>query len=117
MDRYLDTARTGPMYLAQKEVAGAIVDCLCRGEMLGHYELAAYAVLYNHVQVLLLPRIPPARLLQSLKGSAARQANLILGRTGEPFWQAESYDHWVRTITNGVEFWRTSRTTPLRQGW
>jgi hypothetical protein len=20
----------------------------------------------------------------------------LLGRTGEPFWQAECYDHWVR---------------------
>src|SRR5437867_1766149 len=39
----------------------------------------------------------PSRLLQSLKGSTAREANLILGRTGETFWQAESYDHWLRT--------------------
>jgi len=25
-----------------------------------------------------------------------RQANAILGRTGRPFWQDESFDHWVR---------------------
>ncbi len=31
-----------------------------------------------------------------LKGSTARQANLILGRTGEVFWQDESFDHRVR---------------------
>jgi hypothetical protein len=31
-----------------------------------------------------------------LKGSTARQANLILGRTGEAFWQDESFDHRVR---------------------
>jgi putative transposase len=43
-----------------------------------------------------LPKVSPSRLLQSMKGATARQANLILGRTGEPFWQAESYDHWVR---------------------
>jgi len=49
----------------------------------------------NHVHVLLL-RITPSRLLQSLKGFTAREANRVLGRTGEPFWQAESYDHWVR---------------------
>ena len=30
------------------------------------------------------------------QGFTARQANLILNRTGEPFWQAESYDDWVR---------------------
>src|SRR5713226_8726531 len=50
----------------------------------------------NHVHVLLLPKIPPSRLLQSLKGATAREANRMLGRTGETFWQAESYDHWVR---------------------
>ncbi len=50
----------------------------------------------NHVHALLLPKVSPPRLLQSLKGATARQANLVLGRTGETFWQAESYDHWVR---------------------
>jgi REP element-mobilizing transposase RayT len=48
------------------------------------------------IHVLLLPKVSPSRLLQSLKGATARQANLLLGRTGETFWQAESYDHWVR---------------------
>ena len=28
--------------------------------------------------------------------TSARQAHAILGRTGLPFWQDESYDHWVR---------------------
>ena len=32
-----------------------------------------------------------------MKRHTAREANRILGRTGETFWQAESYgDHWVR---------------------
>jgi REP element-mobilizing transposase RayT len=31
-----------------------------------------------------------------LKGSTARQPNLILGRTGEAFWQDEFFDHRVR---------------------
>ena len=72
---------------------------LRRGELLGHYDLAAYAVLSNHVHVLLLPKVAPSRLLKALKGSTAREANRILGRTGETFWQAESYDHWVRDDT------------------
>ena len=63
---------------------------------MGHYDLAAYAVLSNHLHLLLFPKIAPSRLLQSLKGATAREANRILGRTGESFWQAESYDHWVR---------------------
>jgi REP element-mobilizing transposase RayT len=43
----------------------------------------------DHVHVLLLPRVSPSRLLQSLKGVTARQANLFPGRTGEMFWEAE----------------------------
>ena len=50
----------------------------------------------NHVHALLLPLVSPPRLMQALKGATAREANRILGRTGETFWQAESYDHWVR---------------------
>lgn len=50
----------------------------------------------NHVHVLLTPRIEPSRLIASLKGALARAANKLLGRTGEPFWQAERYARWVR---------------------
>ena len=73
-----------------------VVAALRRGAVLGHYVLAAYVVMSNHEHVLLLPRISPSKLLQSLKGATAREANRSLGRTGETFWQAESYDHWVR---------------------
>ena len=41
--------------------------------------------------------------MKSLKGFTARKANVILGRTGQPFWQDESFDHWVR---DEVEFAR-----------
>ena len=38
----------------------------------------------------------PPKLPRSLKGFTAHQANKLLQRTGEPFWQHESYDHRVR---------------------
>jgi putative transposase len=50
----------------------------------------------NHVHILVHPLVDPSRLLKSLKGATAREANKLLRRTGEPFWQKESYDHWVR---------------------
>jgi putative transposase len=116
MDRYLDTTRVGPMYLAQDSIAGIVVACLRRGEQLKQYDLGAYVVMANHVHVLLLPRISPSRLMQSLKGASAREANRILGRTGETFWQAESYDHWVRGET---EWWRIAdyiENNPVKAG-
>jgi putative transposase len=50
----------------------------------------------KHIHVLLLPLTSPSLLLKSLKGATAREANRVLNRTGEQFWQRESYDHWVR---------------------
>src|SRR5579864_8014505 len=96
IDRYLDTVREGPKYLAQVPIASIVVAALHRGESLGHYSLSAYVIMSNHVHVLLLRKISPPRLLQSLKGVTAREGNRLLRRTGQPFWQAESYDHWVR---------------------
>jgi type I restriction enzyme R subunit/putative DNA methylase len=103
MDRYLDTTSEGPLYLRQDPIAALVVGSLHRGVELGHYQLQAWVVMANHVHVLLLPLISPSRLMGSLKGATAREANRILDRTGETFWQAESYDHWVR---NGEEFGR-----------
>ena len=93
MDRYLDTTRVDPMYLAQDSIASVVVASLHRGVQLNQYDLEAYVIMSNHVHVLLLPRIARSRLMQSLKGVTARDANRILLRTGETFWQAESYDH------------------------
>jgi hypothetical protein len=50
----------------------------------------------NHVHLLVSPDVPPPRFLKSIKGYTAREANRLLQPTGEPFWQAESYVHWVR---------------------
>ncbi len=96
MDRQLDTSRAGPMVLREPEIAQTVVNSIHKGEALEHYELVAYVVMPNHVHLLIWPKIAPERLLKSLKGSTAREANRLLGRTGEPFWQKESYDHWVR---------------------
>jgi hypothetical protein len=93
MDRHLDTARYGPTYLRQPNIAQLVVDSIYRGMHLGHYDLHAYVVMANHVHLLISPRIDPSHLMKSLKGSTAREANRHLGRTGEPFWQKESYDH------------------------
>ena len=96
MDRYLDTTRIGPMNLRREDIAPIVVNCLRRGVELGHYDLRAWVVMANHVHVLLLPKVSPQRLLGGLKGSTAREANQVLGRTGRPFWHAESNDHRVR---------------------
>jgi len=104
------------MYLRQPEIAQIIVVSIHKGVALGHYEPGAYVVMANHVHLLIRPKIATDRLLKSLKGATAREANLLLQRTGEPFWQKESYDHWVR---NQAEFDRIRayiETNPVKAG-
>jgi REP element-mobilizing transposase RayT len=56
------------------------------------YDLPAYVVMPNHVHLLIRPLVPLPEITRWLKGSTARRANLVLGRTGQPFWQDESFD-------------------------
>ncbi len=49
MDRTLDTARVGPMFLRQDAIASLVANSLHHGEELGHYELASFVVMANHV--------------------------------------------------------------------
>jgi len=84
------------MFLRRPEVASVIVEALGRGVEIKLYELRAFAVMANHVHVLFRPRQEVSQVLQWAKGTTARQANRILARIGKPFWQRESYDHWVR---------------------
>lgn len=40
-------------------------------------------------------RSPREQIMHSVKAFSSRRCNVLLGRQGV-FWQAESYDHWVR---------------------
>ncbi len=78
-------------------VARLAVGALRFGETnLNLFQLWAWVVMPIHVHVLWQPRVPMKRITQSVKWFTARKANQILRRTGQPFWQDESYDHWVR---------------------
>ncbi len=80
IDRQLDAAQSGPLFLREEAVARTSV------------------------------------LLKSLKGCTARQTNRMLGRTGEPFWQRESYDHWVRDEVEWTRIAGYIENNPVRAG-
>jgi REP element-mobilizing transposase RayT len=70
----------------------------------------------NHVHLLMTPHTNVSSLLRRLKGYSARQVNQLLRRTGQPFWENESYDRLVR---NGEEFRRIENyilTNPVKAG-
>ena len=96
-DRYLDSTRKGPLWLKRPEIAGIVETSILFGEStLMNYDVEAYVVMANHVHLLIWPRTQPSGLLRQLKSFTARECNKVLGLTGQPFWQRESYDHWVR---------------------
>jgi REP element-mobilizing transposase RayT len=97
MDRLLDTARSGPLYLRQPEIAQMVVEALHYRKDQAEYDLHNYVVMANHVHLLITPRVDVSRLMHSLKRFTAREGNRMLGLTGQPFWQHESYDRAVRS--------------------
>jgi len=112
MDRYLDTSREGPQWLAKPEIAKIVEGVLTRQDC----DLHAYVIMPNHVHVLLTPSVAPARLMHSIKGSGAREANKTLGLSGRPFWQHESYDHMVRTPEEFAKIHRYIQSNPVKAG-
>ena len=95
-DRALDRSQ-GPRWLGDSRLASAVAEVILAGASEKRfYELMAWAVMPNHVHVLMLPKAPLPQTTHWIKGATARAANLLLGRTGEAFWQHESYDHWAR---------------------
>jgi putative DNA methylase len=121
-DQWLDRSKNG--CLSDPRVAALIRSNLYHHNG-SKYHLVAYSVMPNHVHVLFQPidvatgdppvdettgeppvarmavgecadrHSPLARIMHSLKSYTAHKANKIVNRAGT-FWQAESYDHWVR---------------------
>jgi putative transposase len=104
MDRRLDRALSGPVWLKRPEIAACVIGTLRKGACeLGHFILHSYVVMPNHVHALLTPKTQVSRLMNGIKGVTSRAANQILRRTGKPFWQDESFDRWVRDANEFVK--------------
>ena len=107
VDAILDKAERGPLWLKQDNIAEAVQRTLLK--TYSHlYALWSYVVMANHVHVFLRPKSDAtiALITKHLKGSTAREANALLQRTGQPFWQDESFDHGSR---DPAEFFRIVR--------
>jgi REP element-mobilizing transposase RayT len=116
-DNELDRAGYGPIWLKDPALAQIVVDACRYGETeLDLFRLSAFVVMSNHVHILIWPKVRLARITKSIKGYTARECNKLLGRTGEKFWQDESFDHAVR---NEEQFYRIKRyieRNPVKAG-
>jgi putative transposase len=116
-DEELDRARFGPLWLKDPRIAESVVQALHHGESgLGFYALHEFVVMANHVHVLLTPKIELRRLTNGLKGVTAKVANQILRRPRKPFWQDESFDHWVRSSQEFARIGNYIEQNPVTAG-
>lgn len=86
----------GPDWLKDERIANVVVETMMHFDGV-RYELLTWCVMPNHVHALLRPLDDHelSDILSTWKSYSAKEANKILGRTGN-FWQQESYDHLIR---------------------
>jgi REP element-mobilizing transposase RayT len=106
-DSQLDAMHEGPRWLADDSVARVladalhamdrkVLDLLCFTIMPNHFHLlCALGAVVNATGSFTRDPYPLTRIMRLLKGSTARNANVVLHRTGS-FWCPESYDHVIR---------------------
>jgi len=100
-DDFLDHVVCGESYLRNEKIADMVAESIKFRDG-KTYDLSAFSIMPNHVHLISTPLeklegvfYSLTEILHSLKRHTARQANLLLGRTGV-FWQDESYDHVIR---------------------
>jgi REP element-mobilizing transposase RayT len=112
-----DRAQPGPLWLQDERVACVVSNALLYGETIRrHYRLHAWVVMPNHVHAIFQPCIAMSTIMRWLKGRTGRVANQILGRTGMPFWQDESFDHWVRSAEELLGLIEYVESNPVKAG-
>ncbi|HEV2695976.1 MAG TPA: transposase [Verrucomicrobiae bacterium] len=113
IERYLDQG-AGECHLQKPEIADMVADALRHFDG-KEYVLDDWVVMPNHVHAILwpFPNFTLSEILQSRKSRTSRQANLMLKRTGETFWQRESYDHWIRDENEKARIRRYIRMNPV----
>jgi len=116
-DEQLDSMRSGSDWLQDSRVASVVANALLHGENVRRfYELHAWVVMPNHVHAIFQPRAEMATIMRWLKGRTGRVANQILARTGQPFWQDESFDHWVRSPEELLDLIQYVENNPVKAG-
>lgn len=87
----------GESLLARPQIAEILTTQLKAGHGTS-YQIDAWVIMPNHIHALVEPleKHTLGSILQRWKGASARMINQALGRTGT-LWQAETFDHIVRS--------------------
>jgi REP element-mobilizing transposase RayT len=108
---------SGPHWLKDPEIASIVAEAIQYGETRRQfYELYAWVITSNHVHLILQPDVAFPTITRWLKGRTSRIANRMLGRTGAPFWQDESFDHWIRSTDELLGLIDYVESNPVKAG-
>lgn len=116
IERYLDRG-TGACHLRRPEIADLVAGAL-RHFHESRYLLHEWVVMPNHVHALIwpMPNYALSGILKSWKQFTSRRARKMVGLDEEPFWQPESYDHWIRNDDERAKIARYIRNNPVNAG-
>ena len=113
----LDAGR-GACWMSKPEVAELVAGAVnfFQGQ---RYELRAWVVMPNHVHAVVwpMPGYTLSEILHSWKSYTSKEANKLLRRGGESFWQAESFDHCVRDDEEHARLVRYVENNPVKAGF
>ncbi|MEZ4851759.1 MAG: transposase [Bacteroidia bacterium] len=123
IDEYLAQLSNGPYWLAKKEIAETVSSSLHFWDK-KRVDLICYCIMSNHVHaaVKVYKQLPNGEeyyltdFMASVKKFSARRANIILNRTGKPFWEEETYDSLIRTPESLQNVITYIRQNPVKAG-
>lgn len=116
IERFLDRG-AGACHLRRHDLADLVTATL-RHFHETRYLLHEWVVMPNHVHAIVwpMPNYLLSDILKSWKQFTSRRAKPIVGLGDEPFWQPESYDHWIRNDDEKARISRYIRNNPVTAG-
>ena len=110
IDNYLDQSKQGA-YL--NDEALIYLNSYLREADSRLYVLSAFAIMPNHVHLLVKPLLNLASMMQRLKGGSANKINQILEKSGS-FWEADYYDKAIRDEKHYQIVYNYIQNNPLK---
>ncbi|MCX6955886.1 MAG: hypothetical protein NTV51_27395 [Verrucomicrobia bacterium] len=114
-ERYLD-AGYGPCPFRDRSVCELTLAALADLPNRSGWRATHVTLMPNHVHLLLAPATAAHPLKTTLRGwkwHVAKQANLLLQRTGK-FWQSDWFDRWARTDAEALRMRDYIRQNPVK---
>jgi len=110
IDAYLDLSEKGAYFYT--DILRFMFDFLIE-EQAALYTLVCFAIMPNHIHLLIQPKERLATVMQKIKGKSAREINKRLNRSGK-FWVKDYYDKGIRDERHFRVVYEYIRNNPLK---